>query len=65
MCDLILVLLLNLPNGEQIEQSRIRMDAVSCLIMQEAVWNGPNEVAYIDEFGPAPIIDAACIPVTD
>ncbi|WP_306049210.1 hypothetical protein [Oceaniradius stylonematis] len=61
---LALAILLNLPGGTQIEVARVPMPADQCLVLQQAIWNGPNVTAWTDELGPAPMVDAACIPLT-
>ena len=65
MKTLLLTLLINNPDGSQVEISRsIPMSFQDCDTMQKNVWNMPNNpVAFIDENGIANRYDAACLPV--
>jgi hypothetical protein len=63
MSKLIFVVLLNMANGQQIEAYRSEpMTFVECDKRQREVWAGDWPVAFIDEEGAAPVIDAACVP---
>lgn len=62
MKTLIFVILLNLQNGQQQEIVVARdLDFATCDAMQRAVWDTPGEIAYVDEQGPVPMLDAACV----
>ena len=63
MKTLVLLLLLNQPDGSQIE-IRLNSDLMTredCERAAEAIWNVPGPVAYVDAEGPVPLIDAACV----
>lgn len=65
MKTLVLLLLLNNPDGSQEVVSRsVPMVAAECDTLQRAVWAMPesaNPVQFIDENGPAQRLDAACV----
>lgn len=62
MKSLILVVILNLPTGESRETIIARdLDFATCDAMQRAIWDAPGEVAYVDDQGPVPMLDAACM----
>lgn len=63
MKSLLLLLLINLPNGEQLEIPLLTTNSiVVCDAGQRSVWDAGSEVSYVDVQGPVPLIDAACIP---
>ena len=63
MKPLLLILILNLPNGQQTEVSLSTMDARDCLEVMHDIWTAETSVAYIDETGTAwRTVDAACLP---
>lgn len=65
MKTLVLLLLLNNPDGSQEIVSRsLPMVAAECDALQRAVWAMPetvNPVQFMDEDGPAQRFDAACV----
>lgn len=66
MLKYVIVLLLNLPDGQQVEISQsMPLDEADCLFYQSSVWNGAgNSIVYTDEDGPVHRYDAACVPVS-
>lgn len=62
MKSLILLLLLNQPDGSQLEIALLRnLDAATCNRMAAEIWSAPQEIIGHDEYGPIPNIDAACV----
>ena len=62
MKTLILLLIFNQPDGSAIEMAWKReLTFAECDAMQKAIWNSPVDVAYWDDQGPVPVIDAACV----
>lgn len=62
MKTLILLVILNLPDGTSQEIAVARgLDFPTCNAMQQAVWAAGSPVAYVDDQGPVPAIDAACV----
>ncbi len=59
---LIFLLIFNYPNGESHEIAvAYDLDRATCQQMANVVWNGGSEIAYYDDQGPVPEIDAACV----
>lgn len=62
MKTLLLLLIFNQPDGSQVEIVWKRdLDRTTCQHMAESIWNSPGEVAYWDDQGPVPALDAACV----
>lgn len=62
MKTLILLLIFNMPDGSSVEIAWKRdLAFAECDAMQRAIWNTPQEVAYYDDQGPVPAVDAACV----
>lgn len=62
MKTLLLLLIFNQPDGSSVELVwRSGLSFAECDAMQRAIWNGPGEVAYYDDHGPVPALDAACV----
>ena len=63
MKTLTLLILLNLPTGEQIVVSETVMPEAQCLEMQGDIWQSDSPITYIDsEHGAVAVVDAACVP---
>lgn len=62
MKTLILLLLINNADGTQAEIVIGRnLSFAECDAGQRAIWDTPQGVAYYDDQGPVPMIDAACV----
>lgn len=62
MKTLLLLLIFNQADGSSVELVwRSGLDRAECQAMAESIWNGPGEVAYYDDQGPVPALDAACV----
>lgn len=62
MKTLILLLIFNMPNGESVEIAWKRdLAAGECRALAEGIWNAGSEIAYWDDQGPVPALDAACV----
>lgn len=62
MKTLILLLIINLPNGESQEIAVARgLDRPTCDAMAKSVWDAGSPVAYYDDQGAVPALDAACV----
>lgn len=62
MKTLILLLIFNLPNGEAQEIAWKRdLTFAECDRLQREIWDVGSDVAYYDDQGPVPAIDAACV----
>lgn len=61
MKTLLFVLVINLQSGESIEIATPTLWAhEECDAMQQAVWNAGSDVAFHDQQGPVPAVDAYC-----
>lgn len=64
MIKLAFVIIISLP-GHHFETVAARgLTEAQCLPMQQAVWDSDNAVAYYDDQGAVPVLDAACVPET-
>ena len=63
MNQLLLILILNFPNGQQTEISLSTMKERECLEVMHDIWAAKTSIAYIDETGTEwRTVDAACLP---
>lgn len=59
----VFMLLINYQGGEQIIAHQTNpMPIEECDVAQKKVWAMTFETVEIDENGPVPMIDAACVP---
>ena len=62
MKTLILLLIFNMPDGSSQEIAWKRgLGAEECAAMAQSIWDTPQDVAYWDDQGPVPAVDAACV----
>lgn len=66
MKTLILVLLINHPNGQQDVAMRYELPAPQCLSMQAAIWeSNPGTMVWAGETDLVSPVDAMCEPVNN
>lgn len=62
MKTMILLLIINLPDGSSQELAWKRdLSFAECDRLQRQIWDAPGDVAYWDDQGPVPVLDAACV----
>lgn len=64
----LLILILTQPDGSFVESVHTRFETdAPCIQAMADVWrsNADGPVAYYDEHGPVPVLDAACVPEGD
>lgn len=64
MKTLLLLILINNPNGSQHIQTRMVLPESTCLDIEAAIWEGTSPVVGHDSDGKEiNLIDAACVPL--
>lgn len=62
MKTIILLLIINQSDGSSVELSWERnLAPAECQALAESVWSRGTEIAYWDDQGPVPVLDAACV----
>lgn len=62
MKTMLLLLIMNLPTGESVEIVWKRdLAPAQCAALVHEIADAPHEIAYYDDQGPVPDLDARCV----